>query len=160
MNRLLSEIALGVILAASLIATAAAQNANQAKPVSAITWTDPATGLMWTTKDNAVDVNWTQAKNYCDTLKLGGYSNWRLATVDELAGIYEPAANHPVTWYDGQTFIMHVKGNLQLSGWTWSGSSGSADGEMYDFGFGNGEHYSDAITYSDGGGRALCVRKP
>src|SRR5690242_17745520 len=50
-------------------------------------WTDPSTGLMWAGKDNGKDVNWHKAINYCRDLRLGGYSDWRLATIDELQGI-------------------------------------------------------------------------
>lgn len=35
------------------------------------TWTDPATGLMWTRKDNGSDVTWQQAVNYCKYLTVG-----------------------------------------------------------------------------------------
>ena len=54
-------------------------------PQSATTWTDPATGLMWTKESNSTNVTWNQAKDYCANLHLGGYSNWRLATIDELS---------------------------------------------------------------------------
>lgn len=57
---------------------------------SAVTWTDPATGQMWTARDNGRDVNWNEATNYCANLNLGGYSNWRLPRIEELQGIYDP----------------------------------------------------------------------
>lgn len=53
------------------------------------TWTDPATGLMWTRKDNGSDVDSPQATAYCSDLKLGSYKDWRLPTFDELQAIYD-----------------------------------------------------------------------
>jgi len=48
-------------------------------------WVDPDTGLMWAGKDNnGKDVNWRQATKYCRNLRLAGYSDWRLPTIDEL----------------------------------------------------------------------------
>jgi hypothetical protein len=43
-------------------------------------WVDPSTGLMWAGKDNGEDVNWQAATTYCQGLRLGGYSDWRLPT--------------------------------------------------------------------------------
>jgi hypothetical protein len=54
---------------------------------AAPTWTDKATGLMWAKDSTSSDVTWNEASNYCSNLRLAGYSNWRLATIDELAGI-------------------------------------------------------------------------
>jgi hypothetical protein len=58
-------------------------------------WIDPATGLMWAGKDNGKDVYWRKARKYCRNLRLGGYSDWRLATIEELQGIYDKNANAP-----------------------------------------------------------------
>src|SRR5208337_2663443 len=98
---------------------------------SALTWTDPATGLMWTKKDTGSDVNWSQAMSYCSKLQLAGYSDWRLPTIDELQGIYDPNINVPGHYADGEAVTWHVKGNLQLSGDLWSNSQGNASGESW-----------------------------
>src|ERR1700681_1237026 len=58
-------------------------------------WVDPFTGLMWAGKDSGKDVNWRKATNYCRDLRLAGHSDWRLATIEELEGIYDPAAKSP-----------------------------------------------------------------
>lgn len=50
---------------------------------------DSKTGLMWATKDNEVDTNWDAAKSYCENYSAGGYTNWRLPTLEELATIYD-----------------------------------------------------------------------
>jgi serine/threonine-protein kinase len=125
-----------------------ASSPSGANNADALTWTDPATGLMWATKDNNSDVNWQQATDYCRNLQLSGYSKWRLPTIDELHGLYDPKAD--VGGYQ-------VKGNLQLSGWNWSSSQGNASGEAWNFHFNNGQRYSGGRDYKFSG-RALCVR--
>ena len=56
-------------------------------------WTDPDTNLIWTKVDNGSDVTWQQANAYCANLHLAGNSDWRLPTIDELQGLYDPRAN-------------------------------------------------------------------
>jgi hypothetical protein len=58
-------------------------------------WVDPSSGLTWTGKDNSKDVNWHQAMGYCRDLRLAGYSDWRLPTIDELEGIYDKGTESP-----------------------------------------------------------------
>ncbi len=54
---------------------------------------DSQTGLMWTKKDSYADtgncMDWYASKTYVSRLSTGGYSDWRLPTVQELKGIYE-----------------------------------------------------------------------
>jgi hypothetical protein len=121
-----------------------------ARETAAGVWTDPATGLMWTKKDNVRDVNWQEAMDYCRNLQLFGHSGWRLPTIEELQGIYDAHSN--VGGY-------HVKGGLQLSSWWhWSSSQGNASWEARDLLFSNGERVSTRHDYSHGG-HALCVRR-
>jgi hypothetical protein len=49
---------------------------------------DTGTKLMWAAKDNGDDINWQDAKNYCERYRGGGYTDWRMPTRDELAGLY------------------------------------------------------------------------
>jgi Protein of unknown function (DUF1566) len=58
-------------------------------------WTDPSAGLMWPGKDNGGDVSYKNALKYCRELRLAGYSDWRLARLGELEGIYDSSANAP-----------------------------------------------------------------
>jgi hypothetical protein len=120
-------------------------------------WIDPETRLMWTKKDNGSDVNWQKARNYCQNLRLGGYSNWRLPAIDELNEIYDPKANITGQMGSGSPATWHVKGNLQLSGWQWSNTQGNASWQAWLFLFANGERYSAPLTGS-GLDRVLCVR--
>jgi len=48
---------------------------------------DTKNGLMWAAKDNGSDINWTNAKKYCESYDGGGYSDWRMPTQDELEAI-------------------------------------------------------------------------
>jgi hypothetical protein len=121
------------------------------------TWNDPSTGLMWTKKDNGSDLKWQQAIDYCRNLRLVGHVDWRLPTIDELEGIFDRNAYEaiPGTNDFGQGY--HVKGNLQLSGWQWSSSSGNTSAQASRFTF-TGERHS--FRRSDAKAlRALCVRR-
>jgi len=50
---------------------------------------DKSTGLMWATKDNGNDIGWHKAKKYCDEYNGGGYTDWRIPTLKELASLYD-----------------------------------------------------------------------
>ncbi len=58
-------------------------------------WVDPSTGLMWAAKDNGKRVGWHKAAKYCRNLRLAGYSDWRLATIDELESLVNARAYAP-----------------------------------------------------------------
>jgi hypothetical protein len=119
-------------------------------------WTDPATELMWEKEDNQHWVTWQQATDYCQRLQLAGHSDWRLPTIDEFKGIYDPKLS-----YDPKVNIgdYHLKGNLHLeNGYGWSSSQGSYSGEKEVFSFYNGIHISQRLDESDYT-RALCVRR-
>ena len=47
------------------------------------------TGLMWAVKDNGGDINWHNAKTYCETFQGGGYNDWRMPSIAELATLYD-----------------------------------------------------------------------
>lgn len=49
---------------------------------------DTSTNLMWAAKDNGSDINWADAKRYCENYRGGGYTDWRMPTKDELLKIY------------------------------------------------------------------------
>jgi hypothetical protein len=117
-------------------------------------WTDPATGLMWAQKDSRSNVTWQQAADYCKNLQLDGHSNWRLASIDELNNVYDSGNGS-----SSRQVTNHVKGNLQVSGWEWSGSMGNASGEAWGVNFVNGMRSTDLLG-SSGFNRALCVRRP
>ncbi len=50
---------------------------------------DTKTNLMWAAKDNGGRINWPNAKKYCESYRGGGYTDWRMPTQDELAGLFD-----------------------------------------------------------------------
>jgi len=134
------------------------QRERDARELAGPTWIDPATNLMWTKNDNGNNVNWQQAMDYCRTLKLAGHSDWRLATIDELQGIYISKVK-VLGLLPGTRFSARVKGNLQLSStWEWSSSLGEVSGQGWLFNFNAGNRNSVRLDTSSSK-RALCVRR-
>jgi len=130
-------------------------------------WVDLSTGLMWAGKDNGRDVSWRKATQYCRDLRLAGHSEWRLATLAELNGIYDRSANAPGLAGPGQgrAVTWHVKGNLFLTGNQWSSNRRNDDRghpsgyEWYfDFNDGRSNNQPSGFLYSSSFMRALCVR--
>jgi len=58
------------------------------------TVSDTRTNLMWAAKDNGAGINWQDAKKYCENYRGGGYTDWRMPTLDELAGLYDTAKTY------------------------------------------------------------------
>ena len=52
-------------------------------------WKDDATGLTWVVKDNGMPITPNEARSYCDSLRTGGITDWRLPTIDEAETIYD-----------------------------------------------------------------------
>ena len=77
-------------------------------------WVDPTTGLMWAGKDNGQSVTWKNAVKYCRDLRLGGYSDWRLATIDELQSLV--VKNTPASERSGSTETLHLNVGRQVRG--------------------------------------------
>ncbi len=131
-------------------------------------WVDPSTGLMWAGKDNGRDLTWKSAVKYCRDLRLAGNSDWRLASLEELKGIYDKDANAPgLMGHSGKgaAATWHVKGDLFLTGNQWSSNQKSDDrghpsGWAWRFDFNEGRSFDgDEVTFYTNK-RALCVRGP
>jgi hypothetical protein len=110
-------------------------------------WKDPATGLTWTLKDNGADVNIGQAQNYCRGLKLGGFSDWRLPTIDELTAIYDR----------GSKKQYKTKGPIELSGLVILSGTTNDSGEVWSFYFSYGGKSLASASGHGSAARALCV---
>jgi hypothetical protein len=133
-------------------------------------WYDAATGLLWTEKDNGKDVNFVAAASYCKALSVGNFSDWRLATVNELRTLYDPAklrrktsfgkirdaGGRGMTTYGTRTHFYHIKGDISLSNTiVWSGTAqGSNQAWMVSFEVGG----QQAFDFDTIDGRALCTR--
>lgn len=56
-------------------------------------WPDPWSGLMWMGQEQLYEMYFQQASDYCGSLKLGGYTGWRLPTLDEVTNATETQVN-------------------------------------------------------------------
>jgi hypothetical protein len=61
---------------------------------------DTKTGLMWASQDNGSDIEWGDAKNYCEHYTGGGLTGWRMPTQEELAGLYDEKKTYKACEYD------------------------------------------------------------
>ena len=68
---------------------------------------DTKTNLMWAAKDNGANINWEDAKSYCEKYRGGGYTDWRMPTQDELRRLYDTSKSRPVACYS--------KGNIHVA---------------------------------------------
>ena len=118
-------------------------------------WTDPATGLMWAKEDNGRLVNWQQAMDYCQGLQLASHADWRLPTIGEFKGIFDPNLS-----YDPNVNIngYHLKGNIEEGAKAeWSSSQANYPGEKWVFYSHSGMHNASRVDETDS--YALCVRR-
>lgn len=163
-------------IAALLLSVAAVQGSAQSAPEGQSraqdtqargSWTDPSTGLMWAGKDGGKDVSFKSAVKYCRDLRLAGYSDWRLANISELQGIYDKTANAPglAGTHDDVPTMWHVKGNLFLTGYQWSSERRNDDrghpsgyAWYFDFNEGKSNNQPSGFPYSSSFMRGLCVR--
>jgi Protein of unknown function (DUF1566) len=111
-------------------------------------WIDPATQTMWTAADNGSGVSLRQAARYCRLLHLGGFNDWTLPSIDDLQQILGDRENQGG---------YHIKGSIKLTGWQWSATPGTQEGEGWALDFGDGGRASVAAGDS-GLNRALCIR--
>jgi len=130
-------------------------------------WVDPIANLMWEGNDNGVAVPWRKAAKYCGDLRLAGYSDWRLATLDELASLVDVRPTLTYHFEDGADITINgglgVRGGLRLSGNPWSSTReldrfGKPYGEGWFFDFNIGKPSGD-LPYLRNTKYALCVRK-
>lgn len=67
------------------------------------TITDHVTGLMWQQTPANRGLRWQEAADYCETLELGGYDDWRMPTTKELFSISDFSVGWPylnTTYFD------------------------------------------------------------
>jgi hypothetical protein len=109
---------------------------------------------MWAAKDNGNDINWTEAKSYCENYRGGDYTDWRMPTQEELAGLYDEAK----TFKPNCGIDVHLTKLIRLTCCFIWASQMRRDTEMGDyFFFGRGDRSwrSQSSIYSI---RALPVR--
>ena len=67
---------------------------------------------MWAAKDNRGDINWRDAKRYCENYRGGGYTDWRMPTQGELAGLYDKSESYQTTI---RNYTVHLTELIELS---------------------------------------------
>ena len=55
---------------------------------------DTRTNLMWAADDNGSNIDWYNAKSYCENYRGGGHTDWRMPTQDELVELYDAAKTY------------------------------------------------------------------
>lgn len=101
---------------------------------------DSSTSLMWAAKDNGSDINWQDAKNYCENYRGGGYTDWRMPTANELAELYD--RNNPKHQACYSKYEIYLTNLIDLScccPW----ASETSDSEAASFNFDHGRRYWD-----------------
>jgi hypothetical protein len=153
-------------------AQSTAGKAPQPAPQVRDYWIDPATNLMWATKDNGKDISWKAAIKYCRDLNLAGYTGWRMPNMDELQALYDKNIESPglmgaKRYHNVSPSAWHIKGNIFLSGDQWTtlrrlDDRGKPSGYVYFYDFNEGRSDNDPTgwPYSFDGMRVLCVRGP
>jgi hypothetical protein len=102
---------------------------------------DTKTNLMWAAKDNGNTIDWANAKSYCENYRGGGYSDWRMPTQDELAGLNASGAQAD---------------EIRLtSGWAWALEIRGSGTALFFFGSGRQDWSHPSYAKE---GRALPVR--
>jgi hypothetical protein len=91
---------------------------------------DTKTNLMWAAKDNGAYINLLGMMSYIENYRGGGYTDWRMPTQDELAGLYDSA----VTGKNGY----HLTNSIELTSCCPVASEASASGAVY-FDFTHGD---------------------
>ncbi len=113
---------------------------------------DTRTNLMWAAKDNGSDIQWAKAKSYCENYRGGGYTDWRMPTQDELAGLYDNTKTYRSACGDD----VHLTELIRLTCyWAWASETRGSEAAYFDFG--SGTRGWSHRSY-DFGGRAFPVR--
>lgn len=139
-----------VILLCAVIATDTAEAAKEIGREGRFiayddgTLLDTKTGLMWAAKDNGHNINWPEAKKYCESFRLGGFTDWRMPTIKELETLYDSSSTGFKTQCSGYPTFVKTFFNERLScPWLWASDyDGSSHAETAFFCFTNGEWYS------------------
>jgi len=115
---------------------------------------DTQTNLMWAAKDNGRDINWANAKSYCENYRGGGYTDWRLSTQHELMGLFD--ANKSQKAECGIPTIYIATDLIHLTCW-WVWGSETRGSDAAGFHFGKGPRALMPQSHASDG-RALPVR--
>ena len=106
---------------------------------------------MWAAKDNGRNINWANSKSYCENYRGGGYTDWRMPTMDELVGLYDKDKS-----YGSACGYVNLTKLIRLTcGWIWA--SETRESKAATFHFYNGNRVWEDKS-GDNDSRALPVR--
>ncbi len=110
---------------------------------------DTKTNLMWAAKDNGKNINWPDAKFYCENYNGGGYKDWRMPTKDELLSLY-----NNLIWNNGH----HITKLITLTeSFPWASDVKGSEAVYVGFDYDHGSWFWSSIAHKSRG-RALPVR--
>ncbi|MGO9139398.1 MAG: DUF1566 domain-containing protein [Syntrophales bacterium] len=95
---------------------------------------DTKTGLMWAETDNGADIDWQGANSYCKNYRGGGFTDWRMPTQDELAGLYDVAK----TYKSDCGYNIHLTELIHLTcTWIWASETRGSGASYFNFNLGH-----------------------
>ena len=109
---------------------------------------DAHSGLMWATRDNGSDIEWDDAERYCENFEAGGYTDWRLPDLKELATLYTKGQKNR----DGFFIVEHI---TLTDCCPWSSNTSMGGASTFSFNTGKQPFASMSDSYQ---ARALPVR--
>jgi len=108
---------------------------------------DSKTGLQWAQDAGGQQMNWFQANDYVQNLKIGGYSDWRLPSKEELESL--------ISFSTGKGINEMGFKNVQPSGYWSSTTYAGLPSFAWYVDFGSGDVYG---SYKGSGYYVRCVR--
>jgi len=92
---------------------------------------DKNTGLMWASTDNGRNINWKDAKRYCETYSEGGFTNWRMPTIDELEALYDKTKGYESRDHRATAHITQL---IRLTiPWLWASNTSGSEAALFNF---------------------------
>jgi hypothetical protein len=116
---------------------------------------DTQTNLMWAAKDNERNINWADAKSYCENYRGGGYTDWRMPTQDELMGLYDASKSRPGAC--NRSYNIHIATELIdiTCFWLWNAATRDSAAAVFNFRYGERSWNPQSYVISS---RVLPVR--
>jgi len=109
---------------------------------------DTSTGLMWASRDNGKNIDWHDAKRYCENYRGGGYTDWRMPTLDELASLYDKKKSGyaPETVSD-KTYKVHITKLIHIrSNCPWASETRGSKAAYFNF-FDGSWHWNTIVPH-------------
>jgi len=111
---------------------------------------DKTTNLLWAARDNGKNINWADARLYCESYDGGGYKNWRLPSKEELKSLYDRLI------FGNKGF--HLTKFITLTGYLpWTSDTDGTRAVDVNFGYSYETWHWDSLKHKSRN-RALCVR--